>query len=101
VPPPESGAFSCTEFLAVIKTPRRWLRRYCIVLIDIMKVRIKRSVMVEVEKTKLNEVWDKQLSRWDELNVADMDVQGRWANLITVEGDVYLSVPIDAYEVVA
>lgn len=67
----------------------------------IMKIRIKRSVLVEVEKIKLNEVWDKSLSRWDELNIADIDVQGKWANLITTEGDVYLSVPTDAYEIIA
>lgn len=65
-----------------------------------MKVRIKKTVLVEVEKRKLNEVWDKQLSRWDELNVVDMDVQGRFANLTTTDGDVYLSVPLESFEVV-
>jgi len=65
-----------------------------------MKVRIKKTVLVEVEKTKLNEVWDKQLSRWDELNVATMDVQGKFANLTTFDGDVYLQLPVDTYEVV-
>jgi len=65
-----------------------------------MKVRIKKTVMVEVEKTKLNEVWDKQLSRWDELNVATMDVQGKFAYLTTTDGDVYLSVPVESFEVV-
>lgn len=66
-----------------------------------MKVRIKKTVLVEIEKRKLNEIWDKQLSRWDELNVANMDVQGRFANLTTTDGDVYLLVPTDAYEVVS
>lgn len=65
-----------------------------------MKVRIKKTVLVEVEKTKLNEVWDKQLSRWDELNVASMDVQGKFAYLTTTDGDVYLSVPVESFEVV-
>ena len=65
-----------------------------------MKVRIKKSVLVEVEKAKINEIWDKQLSRWDELNVADMDVQGKFANLVTTDGDVYLSVPVESFEVV-
>lgn len=67
---------------------------------SIMKVRIKKTVLVEVEKTRLNEVWDKQLSRWDELNVVDKDVQGSFANLTTTDGDVYLSVPVDSFEVV-
>ena len=65
-----------------------------------MKVRIKKTVMVEVDKAKLNEVWDKQLCRWDELNVASMDVQGKFANLTTTDGDVYLMVPSDSFEVV-
>ena len=66
-----------------------------------MKVRIKKTVLVEVEKYKLNEVWDKQLCRWDELNVEKVDVQGKFANLLAEDGDVYLSVPTDAYEVIA
>lgn len=66
-----------------------------------MKVRIIKNVLVEIEKTKLGEVWDKQLSRWDELNVETMDVQGRFANLTTFDGDVYLQVPKDFFEVLA
>lgn len=65
-----------------------------------MKVRIIKNVLVEIEKPKLGEVWDKQLSRWDELKVETMDVQGRFANLITFDGDIYLHVPNDAYEVI-
>jgi hypothetical protein len=65
-----------------------------------MKVRIKKNILVEIEKTKLGEVWDKQLSRWDELNVERMDVQGRWANLTTFDGDVYLQLPVDSFEAV-
>jgi hypothetical protein len=65
-----------------------------------MKVRIKKTVLVEVEKYKLNEVWDKQLNRWDELNVEKMDVQGKFATLLAVDGDVYLSVPVESFEVV-
>lgn len=66
-----------------------------------MKVRIKKNVLVEIEKTKLGEVWDKQLCRWDELNVETMDVQGRFANLTTFDGDIYLQVPTFAYEVIS
>lgn len=66
-----------------------------------MKVRMTRNVLVEVEKTKLGEVWDKQLSKWDELNVEKMDVQGKWSFLTDYAGDIYLNVPVDAYAVVA
>jgi hypothetical protein len=63
-----------------------------------MKIRILKTVLVEVEKTKLNEVWDKQLCRWDELNVEKIDVAGKFAHLTDYNGDVYLHVPIDAFE---
>lgn len=66
-----------------------------------MKVRLKKNVLVEVEKTKLNEVWDKQLLKWQELNVEKIDVQERIANLTDYNGDVYLFVPVDAFEVVS
>jgi len=65
-----------------------------------MKVQIKKDILVEVEKTKLNEVWDKQLSRWDVLNVEKMDVQGKFAFLTTYDGDIYLNVPRENFEVV-
>ena len=61
---------------------------------------MKRDVLVEVEKTKLNEVWDKQLCRWNEMNVEKMDVRGKFANLTAFDGDVYLMVPVDSFEVV-
>lgn len=65
-----------------------------------MKVRIKRDILVEIIKVKLQETWDKSLCRWDELNVAVMDAQGKFANLTTTDGDIYLLVPTDAFEVV-
>ena len=66
-----------------------------------MKVRMTRNVLVEIEKSKLGEVWDKHLSRWDELNVEKMDVQKNLANLLTVDGDIYLDVPVDAFTVIS
>jgi len=65
-----------------------------------MKVQILKNVLVEVEKTRLGEVWDKQLSRWDELNVEKIDVQGKWAFLTDFNGDVYINVPVDAFKAV-
>ncbi len=66
-----------------------------------MKVRIKKTVLVEVEKPKLGEVWDKQLQRWDELYVENINVAGRFAHLTTYEGDTYIGVPVEAFEVVS
>jgi hypothetical protein len=64
-----------------------------------MKVRILKSKLVEVEKTKLDEVWDKQLNRWDELLIETVQPNGRTANLVSYDGDVYLNVPKDHFEV--
>jgi hypothetical protein len=66
-----------------------------------MKIRFKRTILVEVAKTKLQETWDKPFNRWDELRVEKIDTQGKVANLTDYNGDVFLSVPTDAYEVVA
>lgn len=67
-----------------------------------MKVRILKSVTVDVQKARIDELWDKQLRKWDELNVdqALPSGDGRTFNLITEEGDVYLFVPADAFEMV-
>jgi len=66
-----------------------------------MKVRILKSKLVEVEETKLQEVWDKQLNRWDELFVETIQSNGGCSDLVTPEGDVYLNVPSDVFEVLS
>jgi len=66
-----------------------------------MKVRFKKTVVVDVQKTRLNEIWDKELNRWDELNVETKNVQGKFADLTTFDGDVYFSVPVDSFEVLS
>ncbi len=64
-----------------------------------MKVRILKSKLVEVEKTKLGEVWDKQLNRWDELLIETVQPNGGAANLVSYDGDVFHNVPKDHFEV--
>ena len=66
-----------------------------------MKIRILKNVLVEIQKTRLDEVWDKSLQRRDELNVENINVDGKYANLTTYDGDIILSLPTDAYEVVS
>ena len=65
-----------------------------------MKVRFKRSVTVDVQKVRIDELWDKQLRKWDELNVEETIPcgDGKTVNLIACDGDVYLFVPADAFE---
>lgn len=64
-----------------------------------MKVRMLKDVLVELGKPRLDEVWDKQLRRWDEIIVEKIDEMGGFAHLTTFEGDVYLHVPLSAFEV--
>jgi hypothetical protein len=62
----------------------------------IMKIRMKRDVLVEVYKPKLDETWDVTLRKWQELNVETLNP----AFLETYDGDTYYGLPEDAYEVV-
>lgn len=64
-----------------------------------MKVRILKSILVEIEKPRLEEVWDKQLNRWDELSIETIQSNGESVNLVTYDGDVYLNIPSDHFEV--
>ena len=63
-----------------------------------MKVRILKDVLVEMEKSRLDEVWDKQLRKWDEITVEKIDRMGGFAHLTTSDGDVYLHVPLFVFE---
>ena len=66
-----------------------------------MKIRIKRDILVEIEKIRLDEVWDKLLYRGNELHIDSAIKEGKYANLTDYNGDVYLSVPVDTYEVLS
>lgn len=59
-----------------------------------------KDVLVELAKPRLDEVWDKQLRRWDEFPVEDIMEAGNFSNLRTFDGDVYLHVPNYAFEVI-
>jgi len=63
-----------------------------------MKIRFLKSVLVDVQKARLDEVWDKQYSRWDELNVESLSCSGKKATIYTTEGDTLIDVPVEAFE---
>lgn len=64
-----------------------------------MKVRFLRNITVDLEKTRLHEVWDKYFRKWDELAVEDVFKEGNMATLKTYDGDYAIDVPVDAFEV--
>ena len=64
---------------------------------NFMQIIFKRDVLIEVEKTKLEETWDKQYRKWDVLNVEIIAERGSEVNICTAEGDVLWNVPKDAF----
>jgi hypothetical protein len=62
-----------------------------------MKIRMKRDVLVEVYKPKLDETWDVTLRKWQELRVETLTP----AFLETFDGDTYYGVPEDSFEVLS
>ncbi len=62
-----------------------------------MKIRMKRDIMVEVYKPKLDETWDVTLRKWQELKVETLTS----SFLISYDGDTYYGVPEDAFEVLS
>jgi len=65
-----------------------------------MKIRFVRNVLVDVQKVRLEEIWDKQFRRWDELQIESVHYSGKKAEVRTAEGDILVDVPIDAFEMV-
>jgi hypothetical protein len=69
-------------------------------VLSIMKIRILKNCLVEIEKKRLQETWDKQLYRGNELHIDSAIVEGKWANLTTYDGDVIQQIATDAFEVI-
>ena len=66
-----------------------------------MRIRFVRNVLVDIQKTRLQEVWEKYFNRWEELNIESVNYSYRKdsADMITAEGDIIEQVPIDSFEV--
>jgi len=62
-----------------------------------MKIRFLKNILVDVQKVRLNEVWDKQYRRWDELSVETISWDGKRATISTSDGDILLDVPEEAF----
>lgn len=63
-----------------------------------MKIRFLRAVLVDVEKPRLDEVWDHLYQKWDEVKVENISVCGRVATMKTYEGDILTNVPLESFE---
>lgn len=65
-----------------------------------MKIRFKKNVVVEVENLRLQETWDKNYRRWEEIRVDNIITAGSVAIIGTYEGLTLHNVPTEAFEVV-
>ena len=67
---------------------------------EYMKIRFLRTISVDVEKTKLEEVWDRTFNKWDELVVEDIfpGTGNIGTTIKTQEGDFLVGVPNDSFE---
>jgi hypothetical protein len=63
-----------------------------------MKIRFLKNWCGEIEKNRLQEVWDVSYNRWDELSVERIEIdRDKIANLVTDSGDVIYGVPLDCF----
>lgn len=63
-----------------------------------MKIRFTKTIGVDVEKVRLNEIWNKTFYRWQELQVESVyPAAGGMAAVKTLEGDSFL-IAKDAFE---
>ena len=65
-----------------------------------MKLKITQNVDVDIEKTRINEIWPKYLQRNDILRVDKIEsVSKDTVNLVLDDGDTLLNVPNTVYSV--
>ena len=65
-----------------------------------MKIQMKRDVLVDVNKVRLGEVWNKALQKWDVLKIEEINPQGETADLVDYDGDILMDVPVNSFTVV-
>jgi len=65
-----------------------------------MKLRLLKNVDVDMDKTKLREVWPRYLHRNDVINVDRIEsLDDKVVNLVLDDGDVLLEVPKNAFTI--
>ncbi len=63
-----------------------------------MKIKILKNIDVDIDKTRLQEVWPKYLSKNDILDVEKVEfINDASVNLVLSDGDILLEVPKTAF----
>ena len=62
-----------------------------------MKIRFVKNVLVEVIKPRLEETWDKEYRKWEELKVESIIGEGNKVTITTSQGDILIDVPLDSF----
>ena len=62
-----------------------------------MKIQFVKNILVDVQKPRLEEVWDKEYKRWDELIVETINYNEKKATICTTDGDILIDVPVDSF----
>lgn len=66
-----------------------------------MKVKFKKNVTVDYEEARTTEVYDKNFYRGDDFNDVGIEkLSKNFSNIHFVNGDLAMSVPNDAFEVI-
>lgn len=63
-----------------------------------MKIKILKNIDVDIDKTRLNEVWPKYLFKNDIIDVEKIEsISDIYVNLVLSDGDVLLEVPKNTF----
>lgn len=63
-----------------------------------MKIRFLKTLTLDVESPRLEEVWYKTYPKWTELYIEEIYPSEKNATLKNENGDFILNVPLDAFE---
>lgn len=63
-----------------------------------MKIRFLKTLTLDVESPRMEEVWYKTFPKWAELYVDEIYISEKNATFKIENGDFILNVPLDAFE---
>jgi hypothetical protein len=61
-----------------------------------MKIKFLRNILIEIYKRRLDEHWDKEYKKWDEIEVESIP-EGKAVDIRTTDGDILYGVPSNSF----